>query len=351
MTAPSNDAEGARDPAPRDQAEPAAQAAPGPPAPRRRSGLKRALRWGVTILVVGVVGFLFTRALIDNWTAVQERDLGFSWLWIPATLSFALAIAATGMAWARIVRWLDPSAEVTTREAIAVQSLSWILKYIPGQVGSVANKVLWAGKKGISRSLIVISFIYENVFLQLASIVPAAVILMLSVGPAVFGQDLALMVAPLLVLIPIAIVLYPPAFRRILDLPAKKVLKQPLPREYFLSGPQALLSSLEFVIPRAINGVGFVLIAHTVSDIGPGMWLPFAATYALAGAIGILAVLVPSGIGVREAVIVLVLSQYVSAPEAIIIALLARLLATFADALVALMYLLIRRTLPKETRP
>ena len=53
------------------------------------------------------------------------------------------------------------------------------------------------------------------------------------------------------------------------------------------------------------------------------MWLPFAAAYVLAGAIGILAIFVPSGIGVREAIIVLVLSQYIPVAQAIVISLIA----------------------------
>ncbi|MGP9538468.1 lysylphosphatidylglycerol synthase domain-containing protein [Brachybacterium sp. AOP43-C2-M15] len=317
----------------------------------RRAGAKRALRWIATLLVVGVVGWLFSRSLAENWDQVREQDLAFSWWWVLATVCFAVAVATTGIAWGRVVRWLDPAARIPAREAIAVQCLSWVLKYIPGQVGSVANKVLWAGRKGISRTLVLISFLYENVFLQIASLVPAAVILLISLGPQVFGANATLLLAPLLVLVPAAVVLYAPAFHALIALPAKKLLKAEVPRQYFLSGPRALLSSLEFLLPRAINGVGFVLLAATISDITPAQWLPFAATYALAGAIGILAILVPSGLGVREAVIVVVLSQYVPASEAIIISLLARLLATVGDAVVALLYLIIRQTLPKETRP
>jgi hypothetical protein len=317
----------------------------------KRSLKKRVLRWVVTVAVVGVVAWLFARSLLANWAEVRAQHLGFSWWWVPATLCFAAAVAVTGWAWGRIVRWLEPSAQVSAREAVAVQCFSWVLKYIPGQVGSVTNKVLWAGRKGISRTLIVISFIYENVFLQIASIVPAMVILLIALGPAIFGTNTTLLLVPLLVLIPAAMVLHAPTFRRIVGIPLRKVLKKPVPREYFLTGPQALASSAEFVLPRIVNGIGFVMIAETVSDIGPAQWLPFAAAYALAGAIGILAILVPSGIGVREAVIVLILSQYVPAPEAIIISLLARLLATIGDAIVALIYLIVRRTLPQEIRP
>lgn len=312
---------------------------------------KKALRWGVTVAVVGIVAWLFGRALIDNWDALRERDLRPDAWWILAVLAFALAVPLTGLSWGRIVRVLEPAARVSAREAVAVQSLSWVLKYIPGQVGSVANKVLWAKKKGISRTLIVITFIYENVFLQLASIVPAVVILFIGLGPRVLGENATTLVAPLLILIPVVAVLYAPLFHRIVALPAKKVLKRDVPREYFLSTGQTLRSAIAFLGPRIVNGIGFVAIAVSVSGITPAEWLPFAAAYALAGAIGILAFLVPSGLGVREAVIVVVLSQYIPVAEAIVISLIARLLSTVGDALVALIYFIVRRTIPKEIRP
>ena len=321
------------------------------PSARRRPVRRKALRWIVTILVVGLVGWLFARSLAANWADLPAQHLRFSPWWILATACFAAAVAVTGSAWGRIVRWLDPEAHISAREAVAVQCLSWVLKYIPGQVGSVTNKVLWAGKKGISRTLVLISFLYENIFLQIASIVPAVVILLLSLGPSLFGANATLLLAPLAVLIPAAVVLYPPAFHALIALPARKLLKAEVPRDYFLSAPRTVLSLGEFLLPRLLNGIGFVIIAATVSDITSEHWLPFIAAYALAGAIWILAILVPSGLGVREAVIVVVLSQYVPTSEAIVISLLARLLATLGDALVALLYVTVRQTLPKETRP
>lgn len=322
-----------------------------PEPPQRRSSRRRILRWSITIVVIAVVGFFFARSLSRNWGQIEAHQLSFSWSWVLATVLFALAVPLTGIAWGRIVRRLDPAARVSTAEAIAVQCLSWLLKYIPGQVGSVANKVLWAKKKSISRTLVVITFVYENVFLQLASILPAVVILFFSLGSQIFGDNVTLLVLPLLVLIPLALVLYRPFFHAVVRIPAKKVLKQEVPKQYFLGSGASLLALLEFIGPRIVNGIGFVVIAAGVTEVAPQEWLPFAAAYVLAGAIGILAVFVPSGLGVREAVIVLILSQYIPTAEAIIISLLARLLSTIGDALIALIYLGIRRTIPKELRP
>ena len=100
-----------------------------------------------------------------------------------------------------------------------------------------------------------------------------------------------------------------------------------------------------------MNGIGFVLIAGTVVELTPSQFFAFAAAYVLGGAIGLLAIGVPSGLGVREAVIVIILGQFVPVAEAIVIAMLARLISTLSDGLVALLYAVIRHTVPKEIRP
>ncbi|MDY0909004.1 lysylphosphatidylglycerol synthase domain-containing protein [Microbacterium sp. CFBP9034] len=314
---------------------------------------KRALRWGLTVLVLGVVGYFFAVSLWDNWDQIAAEHLAFDWLWVVATLLFAVAVPLTGILWGRIVRALDRDAEgrISHAEAIAVQCASWLLKYIPGQVGSVVNKIVWAGKKGVSRSLVLITFVYENVFLQIASIVPSVIILLVSLGPEIFGENATLLLLPLLILIPLAAISYKPFFHRIVSVPARRVLKRDVPAEYFLSTWQTLWALVEFLGPRVLNGVGFVMIAATVTEVTPDQWLPFAAAYVLAGAIGILAFFVPSGLGVREAIIVLILSQYIPVAEAIVISLLARLLSTVGDGLIALIYVGVRRTIPKEYRP
>jgi uncharacterized membrane protein YbhN (UPF0104 family) len=316
-----------------------------------RPWTKRALRWGIAVLVIGIVGYFFASALWDNWDEVAAAHLAFDWWWLLAILLFAVAVPLTGLLWARILRLLSPQAQVSNREAIVLQCVSWLLKYIPGQVGAVVNKVVWAGKKGVSRSLVIVTFIYENVFLQLASIVPAVAILLVSLGSGFFGDNATLLVLPLLILIPLALVAYKPFFHRIVSVLGRRLLHQDLPESYFLGTFQALRFAIEFIGPRVLNGVGFVVLASTVSAVSPSEWLPFGAAYVLAGAIGILAFFVPSGLGVREAVIVLVLSRYVPTAEAIVISLLARLLSTIGDAVVALFYVGLRRSIPKEFRP
>jgi glycosyltransferase 2 family protein len=92
-----------------------------------------------------------------------------------------------------------------------------------------------------------------------------------------------------------------------------------------------------------LNGAGFVLIVSSMMTISPDMYIGLGATYILASIIGLLAIFVPGGLGVREAIIVLVLSVYFPVEQAIIVALVARFYATISDLGVGLVYLILNK--------
>lgn len=309
------------------------------------------MRLVVTIGVIGVVAYFFAVSLRENWDDVVEAQLTFSWWWVAAGVLFAAAVPLAGLLWRRLLIALEPGIRVTRREAIAVQCASWLLKYIPGKVGAIANKVVWAGKKQVSRVLVVVTFAYENVFQQVVSFVPGLLILAATVGVEVLGRNATTFLLPALALLPLVLVVYKPVFHRIMSTAVRRLRKQEVPERYFLATPQLLRFLIAFISPQVLNGLGFVLIAATVVELTPQEALAFAAAYVLSIAIGVLAIFAPSGLGVREASIVLILSQFIPAAQAIVIALLARLVSTASDALVAILYAGFRRGVPKEFRP
>ena len=312
--------------------------------PQRRTG-RRVLRVAATAIVVGIVLWFFVSSLSANWERVQEIEFSPG---LPTVIGIVLWVAAvpvSGWLWSATLRQMNPSLTIISRDAIATHCLSWVLKYIPGQVGSFANKVLWASRRGISKALVSLSFIYENVMLQLVSIVPAVVILLFAVGGEFFVENPATLLVPLLALVPLVLVAVGPVFRPVTTLLARRVLRREIDQDSFLSTGSTLALLSGYLVPLVLNGAGFVLIALDITEVPPAAALPLAAAYVLAGAIGILAILVPSGLGVREAVIVLIASQFIPLADAIVLSLLARLYATIADALVAALYLALR---PRE---
>jgi len=299
---------------------------------------KRLLRGTAGAAVIALVGFFFWKALRDNWDKICEIDLSIGW-WTAGTVTlFVLAVAVSGILWGRIMTRLDGCA-VPPLEAIRVQFASWLLKYIPGHVGLVVNKLLWAKGRGTSRLLLVLSVVYENAFLLIVSVVPMVPLLL--AWQALGGEGLSLsstVWVGLAVLVPVLVVTHRRVFSLTVNALARRTLGRTVPEKHFLSFGESLLFQAGFLVPRVLNGVGICLIASALSDAGPGSWVPLTAAYALAGALGILAVVVPSGLGVRESVFVFFAAQYMPLEQAIVVSLAARILSTVGDAVIAVVY-------------
>lgn len=312
---------------------------------------RRLLRIAVTGVVLAVVAYFFGRGLVQNWNAVRDIDVVVNAWSVGAVLLFALAVVCSGVLWGAMVASLG-KVHVGLLESIRVHCASWLLKYVPGQVGSVANKVVWSTERGISRTLVIISFVYENVFLLLGSIVPSVVILLFADAFSGAGDDLWGRLLPALIaVVPLLLVMDRRLFRWGVNLVGRRALKRDVPPEYFLSRTGALRYQLAFLLPRVVNGVGFVMVVVSFLDVPATAYVPLAATYVLAGAVGILAVFVPSGLGVREGIIVVLASRYMPVEQAIVLSLVARLYSTVADAVVAGIYALLRARRHQEGRP
>lgn len=295
----------------------------------------------LALLIISAVGYFFYLTLSKNWQAVQSISFTFNYLSILAIALFATAVALSGQLWGILLNKLTPSQPVSTVEAMKVHIMSWLLKYIPGQAGSLVSKVVWAKNHGYSKKLVLITFIYENIFLQVASFAVGIPILLLYVSGETFTEHWAYTLLPLLILLPALLIGNKKTMYLITNLLFTRVLKQPVGKEFFLSNLQAFKLQLLFILPRILNGLGFVLVVASFLDVSASAYAPLAAAYVVAGAVGILAIFVPSGIGVREAVIVIFASQFMPIEQAIVASIVARLYSTVADGLLAVFYVLL----------
>ncbi len=286
-------------------------------------------------VIIGLITYFFGKSLINNWSQLQDVHLSFNTWSIVSIVLFALAVVWTGVLWGKLISQLSKK-PITNEEAIKVHSLSWLLKYIPGQAGSLLNKITWAKKRGYSKKLVTVTFIYEHAFLIFASLLLSIPIVAISF----FEQTTANLgvFAPLLLAVPLLLLLNQKAFYTLLNYVFKIFKKKPIEKEYILQSKQLFYYVLKFLGPRLVNGIGFIFVVASITYIPEQAYIGLVAAYVLAGAVGLLAIFVPSGIGVREAVIVLFTSQYFSIEVAIVLSLVARLYATLGDGVVALIY-------------
>lgn len=294
---------------------------------------KRQIRTVLAWAVVAFVAYMFARSLINNWSNIQTIGFSFNGYSLISLALFVLAVLSSGILWGQILRRLGIT--ISNKEAMRVHTSSWLLKYVPGQAGSFINKLAWGTKNGHSKKVTSISFIYENVFLLIASLALSIPIIVLSFKDVSNNSSMFL---PLLLGLLVLPALNKKVFYGVFNYIFKRFRNQTIDSEYFFGTKDLVEFFVKFLIPRIITGIGFVFVAASFLNVTPDMYVGLGSAYILAGIVGILAIFVPSGLGVREAVIVLLVSKYFSTETAIALSLIARLYSTIADGLLALIY-------------
>ena len=301
---------------------------------RRRLSL-RLVSWAVIIIVF----MFFVVKLQESWHSVDKQEiLDYAPTLLFAGLFFIVAVCASGALWGAVLSTIGDK-KVYWLEAIRVHLSSWLLKYIPGQVGSVANKITWAQKNRYSKRDTTRSFIYENVFTLIASLILAVPLLGLAM---VRGGDVATYAALSIAGLVLAfIVASPLVLDRAVNFALRLAKKEQIGSGVRLGWIDLVKFASLYLVPRVLTGLGFATIALIYMDVTPYGILISSSAYIFASAVGLVAIFVPSGLGVREAVIVFFMAPLIGIEESIILAILARFVSTAADLGILALYSLL----------
>jgi len=292
------------------------------------------------LLVAVIVWLMYGRLEAGFYQAIEKVNL-FSWQILTTVLIFSIAVMVSGLLWGRLVGQLDPAfRKIMPAESIKVHVLSWLLKYIPGQAGTVLSKMSWGAKNNLSKKVTASSLIYENIFLASSSVLLAIPAVGLTALVS-FGEDPSLLI-PLVMTIAVIPLLIPGILMTIVNLGLNVLRRKPFDENHVLRPRQIIDNQLLYLLPRIINGIGFVVIVWFFYQPTVFESFQLVGAYALAGIVGILAIFVPSGIGVREAIIIVVAGPIIGYDVAAATAIVARFCATLADVFLALFYSIIR---------
>jgi hypothetical protein len=100
-----------------------------------------------------------------------------------------------------------------------------------------------------------------------------------------------------------------------------------------ITGKDVIIYILAYSVSWLLFGLAFLIFIKAMAEASFGMYPSLTGAFAFAFNIGFLALFVPGGIGVREGILVLLLSSLFPVPIATLIALLARIWATAAELL------------------
>jgi glycosyltransferase 2 family protein len=296
--------------------------------------------FGLLRILCGVVLFaLVIGALVRDWHAVRATLT----LITPLELVLAEALILLGL-FMSVLTWRRSVYEVGSRVRLDAGARIYLLgqlgKYLPGSVWALAaqtelgKRAAIPRSRGLAASVIAIAV---NVLTGLA--LGVAFVPSLGVGAWQMVVLFGLLAA-------CAIALSPPVLTRIVNLGLGMIRRPQLDREVTWRGLSA--ASACGVASWLSYGASVWILA--VAAGAPALEaLPIClAGVPLAMTVGFLVFVTPSGIGIREAVIVAALAPVLDRSEALAIALVARLLFTFADLLAAAAVVVGVRVRPSE---
>jgi hypothetical protein len=243
-------------------------------------------------------------ALARGWTNVSQYQwrLEPGWLALGGAL-FIAAYVMNGIAYCVAVEWLSP-VHPSRRVGLSIWARSLLARYIPGNVMMVVGRAVMAHDEGVPKRATLAATIYEQA-LALGIGTVAAVVFLVGYGNP--GDPHLLW---LLLVVPVVLVcVHPVPFRKLSTWVLRRTGRPPL---------AALFSSWQVVKLLILYSAGTAVLLVAVwallrAAAGPeiGGAVEIGLAFMFAYVISVLAFIIPSGIGIRDGILAVVLARHV----------------------------------------
>ncbi len=321
----------------------ASDAGGGPDADPRRAGRqvsrrRRAAARVAQAAIVAASAYFLAAYLARSWGSIQGFDwrLDLRWLVASGLVFLAYYFAQAGLWWlllrgcgVRSPFW--PAASVWGKSILA--------RYVPGNVFMFVGRAWMSHSQGHAVERVTAAMLYEQALGVCGALLAVATLFPFwEYRPG--ATALSLLALPLLVAL-----IHPRVFRPLADRVLRLARRPPL--EIVVGFRAVLVLLCLFVADWFVGGLGAWMLARAVTGLGADALPVVIVAHALAYVAGMAAFFVPSGIGVREAVLTASLSRALPGGVALTWALFLRLWVTLVEllfvALVAAVDAVLRR--------
>jgi uncharacterized membrane protein YbhN (UPF0104 family) len=281
------------------------------------------VRIAQVLLISALFYFMGTR-ILGNWSQVRAYDWHVNYLWLVISIVvMLLALLVMSAVLAIIFRAF--SRNVSSAKAFKIAYLAQLGRYIPGKVWQVFGMVYLAGKEGVSKAEAITSFALAQVFATPPAILIVYLFLILTGGLSSTGFELAALgyVLAAIVVISLFVLFRPSWLRQLINYVLTRFGKDTIDFEIQKKSGGKILFA--YFAGWNLYGLAFYLFLISVSDFPAGHFLQAIGIFCAAYLIGYWSILTPGGIGIREAVLVVLLAPYFSPGVAAAVAAFARL--------------------------
>jgi uncharacterized membrane protein YbhN (UPF0104 family) len=283
-----------------------------------------------SVLIVAAIFFFLGRLLWDNWERVREYEFVFNYWYLGVSfVFFTLGSVLFGTSWHYILKCLEPGAGISRFQAFRVAIFARLGKYLPGTVWSFAGRVYLGAQYNVSKKALFVSSLFQPALAIISGIIFGVILVSLSFG---IGREFYLLLA--VAAIGIAVVLSPRLFYKLLNFALKKIGKEPISEDCYLTKKQ-LAGVYLYILPmQVINGGAMFFLIRSITEAPWAIFPSVVGMTILSNASGLIAVFAPGGLGVREGVLAALLKLYYPLSVAILITLIARIWLVVAEVVI-----------------
>jgi uncharacterized membrane protein YbhN (UPF0104 family) len=278
---------------------------------QNQSGRRRWLMAAVKLLIVAAILWWVHGTIANGWAELTARDKG-QWNWQPAWLLVAggvylLGLLPFGLFWFRVLRGLGQEARLG--ETLRAYYIGHLGKYVPGKAMVVVVRTGLIRGRRVDTAVAAVSVFLETLTMMAVGAFTAAAYL------ALFFREEPLWsyAAGVLVLVSLLPTL-PPVFKRLVRLAGVgRSVPDTAERLAKLGYGTLLMGWLFSILGWVLLGLSYwaTLRAMGVHGLDPIGHLPrYIAGVALAVVAGFLLLILPGGLGVREAFLAKLMLPY-----------------------------------------
>jgi len=293
--------------------------------------MKKFLIRSAQVIIILLIFYFLIRSLVSNWNQVKDFDWQFDYPLL--IISFLLQIAALFWLvkiWGRVLR--HTGSPVSYFKLFKVWFFSNLGRYLPGKVWQFLGIIYMLEKRGVPKK----NSFSTAVVAQFFSVISGLLVAFLFLGADLYSQFLSqnpglVLVGAVFVSAILVLVCYPKVLEKTLNFGLGFLKKEKISLD--ITTRDVIIYILFYSVSWLLFGLAFLIFVKAMAQAPLSMYPSLTGAFAFAANIGFLALFVPGGIGVREGILVLLLSSFFPLPVATLIALLARLWVTAAELL------------------
>ncbi|MBN2541954.1 flippase-like domain-containing protein [bacterium] len=286
------------------------------------------------IFIMLLVFFFLGYALYNNWQDVkihmENIKFNIGYLVISFIFLFIYFVIAS-MVWKLVLKELN--AELPLKRAIQIQAVTLLGRYVPGKFMVPLGKIYFTKKMGISARKTAISILFYDVYGIFSSLILFSISLLF-----LSNKELPKWIYMGLILLPICLIaLHPKVHPKIVNFGLKVLKRDPI--SFSFSYYQSFKIMLLYAVCWITLGASFFLLIKSYDPtLAFSIFPSIIGIQSIAFVIGYISIFVPGGIGVREGVLALLLSFYMSLSAAILAAIIYRIWTILGQVILAAIF-------------